>query len=196
MRKAMKISCVIAASAAACMLAACGSRGKGRYDTLNKMLAAHYSEIVLTVTDTFDEDTYLTSEYTFAYPTEDSAVVHYTVERFGELSLDGGQEKVILTGSALISGGELVYTSGDDIGIPESFATKGFAFRAEYFENAQLTASAFSADVKDVSAFLGCELSCSDMKVAASFADAFESLLVTFTAADGSAVEYRYEFTV
>lgn len=196
MKKIMKGFAVAAIAASVCMLAACGVRAKNRYDALNEMFAAHYSEIVLTVTDTFDEDTSLTSVYTFSYPSAENVVIHYTVESFGEISLDGGTEKVTRTGTALITDGELILTTGDDIGIPESFAKKGLTFRAEYFGNAQLTETAFSADVTNVSAFLGCELACSDMKVSASFADAFENLTVSFAAADGSAVEFCYEFTL
>lgn len=196
MKKIIKGFAVAAIAASVCMLAACGVRAKNQYDALNERLAAHYSEIVLTVTDTFDEDTSLTSVYTFSYPSAENVVIHYTVESFGEISLDGGTEKVTRTGTALITDGALILTTGDDIGIPESFAKKGLTFRAEYFGNAQLNETAFSADVTNVSAFLGCELACSDMKVSASFADAFESLTVTFTAADGSAVEFCYEFTL
>lgn len=190
---------VLACFASASLLvlfAACAPRSTDTYKHLNDMFSAHYSEIVLTVTNTFDEDTSLTSVYTFSYPSAENVVIHYTVESFGEVSLDGGTEKVTRTGTALITDGELILSTGDDIGIPESFAKKGLTFRADCFENAELTNTSFSADVTDVALFLGSPLSCSGMKVSAAFGSAFESLTVSFAAADGSAVEFCYEFTL
>ena len=62
MRK--KIFAVAAACAAAISLGACTTSGSDdEYTELNAMLDLNYSKIILTVTNTFEDNASLTSEY-------------------------------------------------------------------------------------------------------------------------------------
>lgn len=191
--KTKKLFVFIAAGALIC-LAGCGSGDGKRFDSLNKMLAEDYTKISLTVTDTFAEGSVLIGEYTITQA-EEGKKVEYSVERFGEFSLDGSNEaKVILTGTAIVKDGEIVSTTGDAIDLPEGIGG-GYTFASEYFANVKFGDGSLTADVTDAGNFFGCTITCTDMKVEASFGDALTSLNIGFTAADGTAVEYAYTFT-
>lgn len=169
--------------------------GNDSYDALNTMLHADYSQIAITVTNTFDADTVLKSEYTLTYA-ESSVTVTYQVERFSELSLDGATTwKTTLTGEAVIENGTVVSTRGDDIGLTADIAEISLNFREEYFENVQLTGIFLIADVKDPSGFFGSEVAGSDMKVDATFLNIFCDMNITYTATAGNQVEIQYNFT-
>lgn len=184
---------IAAAGVAACALSACGGETTG-YDQLNSMLAENYSQIALTVTDTFDEDLSLKSEYVFKY-SESEIKVEYSVERFADISLDNTSNglTVTATGTAVIKDGEV--KGGKDAGITADMANLKFNFKEQYFENATLTGVYFKADVKNVGSFLGLALGCTDMKVYAEFLDVFYSIDISYTL-DGNKVECNYVFTV
>lgn len=178
-------------------LAACDSDGTKQYDKLNEMLDAEYTGIVLTVTDTFDEETSLTSTYEISYA-EDGTHVSYAVEQFAPLDLtaelpeDG---KTVLEGEAVIKEGTVVSNSGK-AEIPESALKASFTFKKEYFGNAVFTDSTFTADVSNAGAFLGYTVACSGMKVEASFSKAFTDITVTYSTDKGGNLVLSYKFTV
>lgn len=182
---------------ASCGLGACSckkskSSGYNDYDNLNDMLAESYSQIVLTVNTSYDEDTSLTSEYVMKY-SENEITVEYTVERFSSLSLDGSDGfKTVLEGTATIKDGEV--TGGEEVGISASIANPKFNFKESYFENVTLTGLHLKADVKNPSAFFGLSLSCTDMKVEATYLIFFSNITISYTQ-NGNKVEYNYEFT-
>ena len=194
MKKKWIMAAVCAAAVAAVVLGGCGDDD---YAFLNDMLKADYSEVVLTVTDTFDAQTSLTSVYTISY--EDARVtVSYRVEEFAPLGLTGGSAdfKRVRTGKAAIEGGEVTVLEGEDVGLDAAVAERGFTFREGYFQNAELTGSYLSADVKDPGAFLGTATDCTDMHLWATFFECFYTIEISYTSASGSAVEIAYEFTL
>lgn len=169
---------------------------KDEYAALNEMAAMEYSRVVLTVTDTFGEDLALTSVYEIGY-SGDCVTIDYTVERFAEF--DGTENvlpdlKTTLSGKTVILDGEIFSVTGDDVGITPSAAALGFTFKAEYFENADLNEVYLKADVKDPSAFLGTQISCTEMKLTATFFDALSEILVSYVSESGSNVSLRYVF--
>lgn len=184
----------------ACALSGCafagGRKPKDGYEALNEMLSSDYSKIVLTVTDTFADESVLTSVYEFTYPSSGNTAVRYTVEKFAPVGLDGADgQKITLTGVAIVQAdGTLFAASGDDIGLPATFSTRGMTFEEENFDRPALTEGFFEADVKDAEAFLGTEFDCTGMRVTASFSDRFDYLKITCTAG-GNTVSYRYDFT-
>lgn len=187
-----------AVGVAACCLGACTTEpAVNEYDVLNDMLNKSYSQIVLTVTDTFDENTWLTSEYIMEY-SDSGVTVNYSVEKFDKIdaSLDGPLEnvKTILTGEVVIENG-IVISDNDDVNITADIAEIGLNFNGDYFDNAQLEDMSLKADVKNVSAFLGSQLTCTDMKVQATFLMVFYNIKITYTSESGSKVEYNYAFT-
>lgn len=193
-----RILTLVAVATAACCLSACtDGSAADEYAKLNEMLNANYSQVVLTVTDAFDEDTSLKSEYVIKY-SESSVTVNYTVEKFAESSLDNPSTdlKLTLIGEAVINDGVVVPVSGDDINLTPDIARTGFTFKGEYFENAELAGIYFTADVKNASAFLGSQLTCTGMKVEATFLEVFYDINVTYTSASGSRVEFNYVFTI
>lgn len=187
----------LACTAVVC-LAACGGNDDGiDYDAFNTMLHADYSQIVLTVTDTFDEDTALQSQYTIEY-TESGATVRYTVEKFAEASLDNpsASVKTTYTGRVVVEGGKITSTTGDDIGLSPNIAETGLVFKKGYFSKFWVIENSVIADVKFAAAFMGTALSCTDMKLEATFDEVFSYIRITYTSAIGSSVVYRYDFTV
>ncbi len=178
-------------------LTGCVPREKPAEDhfaALNEMLAADYTKIVLTVTDTFAEGDALTGKYTVTQ-TAEGKKVEYTVERFGELSLDGAQgTKITLTGTATVKDGEIIAASGDKIDLPAGIEG-GFTFAEAYFSDVVFGEGSMEAKVTNVSKFFGTDVSCTDMKVRAAFQETFTSLFIGYTAADGTKVEYSYAFT-
>ena len=189
---------LLAAGAAitACCFGACAKReSDGEYSKLNKMLNADYSKMVISVTDTFDDNTVLESKYTVKY-SKTEIKVEYSVEEFNEISLDDpySEVKTTLSGVAVIKNGKITYT-GDEITLSESIATPGFTFKEAYFKHTQMTDSKFFADVDDVEHFFGSKLNCSNMRVNATFNEVFEDIQITYTNESGNKIKYIYTFT-
>ena len=185
---------------AVCCLCACAKKtdngDNAEYDALNAMLKADYSQIALTVTNTYDEDTSLKSEYTITY-SDTQITVEYSVERFVEISLDkpSTEVKTTLTGVAVIVDGNVSFT-GDDVGITADIAHPRLTFKKDYFKNAELTGNYLIADVKNASAFLGSQINCTDMKVTAIFLDMFNDIKISYISESGNKVEYVYKFNI
>lgn len=183
---------------AACCLGACEqSNDKAEYEALNDMLKASYSEIVLTVTDTFPAGDFLESKFTIAY-SSGSVTVNYEVEQFVEISLDAPAStgtKTTLTGSAVIVF-DVVAVTGDEVDLDfAQIAHPSFSFKKKYFKNAELTGNYFSADVDNPKGFMGTKSSYSGMKVSATFLDVFSELEISYNSASGNQVKYSYAFT-
>ena len=168
-----------------------------QYDALNAMFDASYSEIKLTVKDTFDEDTWLKSEYTIKYSNTE-ITVEYAVEQFTELSLDSPitDFKTTLAGTAVIKNGAIDSIEGDNVGLTANIATVKLHFAKDYFKNFFLMDDFLTTDVKNASAFLGAQIDCSDMKVTAAFLEVFSRIDITFKSSSGNTVQYAYVFTV
>ena len=191
---------IAAIGVAVCCLGACKPASSGtaadEYDDLNAMLNADYSQIVLTVTNTYDEDTSLKSEYTITY-SETQITVEYSVERFVDISLDNPSKeiKTTLSGVAVIINDDISF-NGDEVDITAEIAKPGLTFKKDYFKNAQLTGNYLIADVKNASAFLGSQLNCSDMKVNAIFLDMFYEIQISYISESGNKVEIEYLFNI
>lgn len=194
-----KIILTIAAIAsAACALSACGTScndkggAKDKYQVLNDMLDKNYSSISITVTDNFDKDTSLKSEYTINYSASE-ITVDYKVERFAGISLDSTSTEVkkVYTGTATIKDG--VVTGGEEVGLTADIAKTGFSFKEEYCINANITGMTFQANVKDASAFLGSQVTYTDMTVYAEFLEIFYNIEINYTQ-NGNKVKYEYTF--
>lgn len=194
--KFKKIIPAVVALCAVAMLGGCKKTEETEYDKLNAMLGLNYSKIVLTVTDTFDEDTVLVSEYTMKFSGSVTAV-SYTVEKFAELSLDAtASAKTTLTGEAKIADGKVFFGQGDEVDLSAITEGTGLDFQERYLTNTELTDSSFKADVTNPSGFMGSTVICTGMKVKTIFFDAFHSIQINYTAANGNSVEYLYKFSV
>lgn len=181
-----------------CCLSACTKTDKNnKYDALNEMLEANYFRIELTITDTFDEDTSLESNYYIDY--SDSFIfVEYTIEKFAEISLESPSTdiKTTLIGQVIIKDGTIVTVIGDDAGITAEIANITLSFDESYFKNIYLTDDYIEADVKDESGFLGHNINCTNMSMRASFNNVFSRMEITYTSTIGSVVEYVFEFKI
>lgn len=195
MKKQLMSFAVIGISA--CILGGCTKKDPVNYDLLNEMVNAHYSQIELSVVDTFDEDTSLESTYTIIYG-ESSVTVNYSVELFAELSVGGNYTdmKEVKTGSAKFKDGMVVSIVGDNIGLTADVAQLNLSFAKSYFTNFLITDNYLSCDVKNVKAFLGKQIACTDMQVTAVFFELFSSIKISYKSSSGSSVEYTYNFTV
>lgn len=187
-----------AVGVAVCCLGACKSKkNNDEYTKLNTMLNASYSQISITVTDTFDEGTSLKSIYLVTY-SGDAATVDYSVEQFVDISLDNpvfSNVKKTLTGKATIKY-DTVGIEGDSVDVDfYSIAHPKLTFKKDYFVDVQLSNVYLIADVEDPSAFLGSEIDCTNMTVTALFNEVFENIQVNYTSEGGNEVNYTYIFT-
>ena len=165
------------------------------YDELNAMLAHSYSQIVLTVTNEFDEDSVLTSEYTMKF-SDAGMTITYSVERFSGISLDSEASfKKTLTGEAVIADGKVSYVQGDNVNLDAVTVGEGLNFKEEYFSNTEFTEVTVKADVTDPSGFMGAEFTCTEMKMKAKFLEVFYNIEITYTAQSGNHVTYNYKFS-
>ena len=194
-----QIAIIAASLAAVCCLGGCGKKTEDQYTVLNRMLEADYSQIVLNVTNTFDEELSLTSTYSINYSPA-SVTVHYTIERFGEPSLENPDTQIIekLKGVATIKNGEVVSDTGKNSGLTADIATLTLKFKRSYFQNTLFTGEFFVADVIYPYGFMGTKFAAQDMKLKAyhdNF-EVFDSIQITYTSSAGYGVEYSYSFTM
>lgn len=189
---------VAAIGVAVCCLGACkkSQADNSEWAALNAMLDYNYSQIEISVTDTFDEYTSLKSEYVIDY-SDSQITVTYSVEKFVEISLGNpvSNEKTTFTGKAFINGGSIALI-GDDIDITADIADIGLTFKKSYFRNVNLTGNYLNADVENVSKFIGSKLVCSNMKVEAFFLEVFDNIKINYVSAIGSSVEIYIDFTL
>ena len=195
---------IVTIFASVCCLTACGKTKNNEvnspatdntvteYDRLNSMLKESYSNITVTVKNTFTEEGItLESVYSVNY-SESEITVEYSIERFSEPSLENPASgvKIKIEGTAVIKDGKI---SENEAGITASIAEVPLTFKEEYFKNIDLTGVYIDADVKDVSGFLGTELTCTDMHVNAVFVSYFHDITVTYSTV-GHEIEYYYSF--
>ena len=189
---------LLAVGVAACCLGGCQSKETpDELDPLSKMLKADYSQITITVTDTFGDNISLESVYAVTY-SGNKATVNYVVEQFTQISLDNptSDVKETLTGTAVVEH-DTVSVEGDSVDIDfYRIAYPRLTFKSAYFMNMQYEDIYFIADVKDSSAFLGFELDCTNMSVTALFSSVFENIQINYTSEGGNEVNYTYIFTV
>lgn len=185
---------------AVCCFGACtpvnNNTDNDEYNVLNAMLEVSYSQLDITITDTFDENTVLKSEYSITY-SDTETTVEYAVEKFNKIEFDkpATELKTTLTGVAIIVN-SFVSFIGDDVGISADIAKVGLTFKKGYFENDILSDGNFSADVKNADAFLGSHVVCSNMKVTATFGDAFNDIKIIYVSEGGNEVEIKYIFNI
>lgn len=164
-------------------------------EQLNEKLKANYSQISLSVTTKYLGET-LTSTVTTT--TEgDVSTVTYSIQQFAAFD-EGIPESLIVTkqGTLTVEKGVITSMDGDEADIDVSGVSAGnLSFDDNYFKNANLTATQFTAEVSAPAAFLGTAVQCSDMKVSATFDKTFvKTIVITYTA-DGAEVTYNYQFT-
>lgn len=164
-------------------------------EQLNEKLKANYSQISLSVTTKYLGET-LTSTVTTT--TEgDVSTVTYSIQQFAAFN-EGIPESLIVTkqGTLTVEKGVITSMDGDEADIDVSGVSAGnLSFDDNYFKNANLTATQFTAEVSAPAAFLGTAVQCSDMKVSATFDKTFvKTIVITYTA-DGAEVTYSYQFT-
>lgn len=164
-------------------------------EQLNEKLKANYSQISLSVTTKYLGET-LTSTVTTT--TEgDVSTVTYSIQQFATFD-EGIPESLIVTkqGTLTVEKGVITSIDGDEADIDVSGVSAGnLSFDDNYFKNANLTATQFTAEVSAPAAFLGTAVQCSDMKVSATFDKTFVKTIVITYIADGAEVTYSYQFT-
>ena len=195
MKKFLLISavCAVACAFSGCSLFQKENPQNTQYDELTSMLNIGYSKITITVNNTIaEEGVTLKSEYIVKY-FEDEIMVIYTVERFVGISLENPADGPVTTyeGRAKIADGKI--TGGEEVGLTADIASLSHTFKPEYFKNVTLTGVYIDADVKNASAFLGADITCTDMHLYAEFLNIFYNMKITYSQ-NGNTVEYIYEF--
>lgn len=201
-----KILCVaVLAMALVCALCACNSTAI--YDKLGGMCDAEYSKISINVKTEMGGDT-LTSTYTVHVvdASQNMASLDYSIQRFATFDTVMDNDIIVapenrietISGGVEINGTSVTQKSGTPINIDESklanICKVNLHFGYLYFLDATNTNETFEAKVKNPSAFMDYQvLTCTDMKVKATFSTKFESILITYTE-DGAKNTITYTF--
>ena len=165
------------------------------YDTLNKLSKQSYNKIKLNIT-TLTGDIELKADYALT-----ASKVEYSIEQLNLLPSDGNlggvssNYKTTNQGSATVENGKVTKLDDEAINLPEYDELKGaFDFKESYFKNIQTESGKFTADVVNVSAFIGTDKSISDMKIAAEYSDAaFQKMTITYKTSK-STITFVYVF--
>jgi len=167
------------------------------YDTLNKLSKQSYNKIKLNIT-TLTGDIELKANYTLT-----ANKVDYSIEQLNFLPSDGNLEnvspdyKTTIQGSATIENGKVTKLDDEAVNLPEYDELKGaFDFKESYFKNIQTESGKFTADVVNVSAFIGTDKSISDMKIVVEYNDmTFQKVTITYTTSNSSVTTvYGFEY--
>lgn len=192
---ALCTACAAAAGLSGCK--SCDDDGPDAYGKIQEILNKNYSQIVLTVTDTFAEGVSLQSVYTVNYG-ESDVTIEYSIEKFTSLSLDAAspQFKTVKTGSVVLKDGVIVKQEGDSADFSyELISAGGLNFKEEYFTAVTINNVSFKADITNPSGFFGTAVDCTGAKIQSVFADYMAEIVVSYTSSSGSSVEYEYRFT-
>lgn len=198
-----KMLCVaVLAMVLVCALCACNSTAI--YSKLGGMCDAEYNKIHITIKTEMGGDT-LTSTYDVSVY-ENMTCLDYSLQRFATFDTAMDEDIIVapenrietIAGSIEIDGTEVSQVSGTPIDIDESklanISKVNLHFGYLYFEKASYTNQTFEAKVKNPSAFMDYQvLTCTDMKVKATFTTKFESILITYTE-DGAKNTITYTF--
>ena len=176
-----------------------GTAEKTVYQTLNERMSKEYSTIARETVYKKGEME-LCSEYR-AVKSGGQYTVSYVEESFATFEEKNGayvipeSYKTTASGSATVSNGAITSRVGDASGIDlAKVAQPSFCFNAAYFEDAKEGTNSFSAKVKNPSAFMGKDFSCSDMSVAVSYGTSAFSVTVSYKTASGTQATAAYTF--
>ena len=165
------------------------------YEVLNGLTNQSYKKIKLDIT-TLTGDIELKANYTLT-----ANKVDYSIEQLNFLPSDGNLEnvspdyKTTIQGSATIENGKVTKLDDEAVNLPEYDELKGaFDFKESYFKNIQTESGKVTADVVNVSAFIGTDKSISDMKIVAEYSDAaFQKMTITYKTSK-STITFVYVF--
>lgn len=169
------------------------------YDKLNQMAKVSYTDYSISVKHVSDGET-LNSSY--AIKTENGvSEINYSYEVLNSIEeVDGSyvvptEYKSTKSGSATVQDGKIVKLNGEELNVDvaeiDSISLK---FDESYFEGVSETENGFTAKVKNVDAFLGRHIDCSDMTVAIEYTEGrFGKVTVAYTA-NGASIEIEYQF--
>ncbi len=177
-----------------------GGDKKTAYDVLNELAKVDYSEIKLETTVTADGES-LKGEYK-STAIDGGYRVEYEYEKINTFIESDGkivapdEYKSKFSGSATVKNGTVTEQSGADFDLPLGGLTaSNFKFDEANFSDVTQKNGDFSAKVKNVNAFLGKTVSCTDMTVAVKYANAaFNSLTIRYATTDGTQVVLTYTF--
>lgn len=166
---------------------------KTAYDVLNELTKVNYATIKLEATTTVDGES-LKGEYV-ATAIDGGYRVDYKYEKINTFTESDGEivipdeYKSEFSGSATVKNGTVTEQSGAECDFPIGGLTPNFKFNEKYFSDVTEKAGEFSAKVKNVEAFLGKAVSCTDMTVTVKYSDAgLNSLTLRYRTSAGEAV--------
>jgi len=169
------------------------------YDDFNQMAKVAYASYTVEVEQITDGET-LSSSY--KVQTENGiSKIEYRYEVLNSVEeVDGAfvvpdEYKSVKQGSVTVKNGEILERSGDALNVDVSKINGlGLNFAQAYFENESVQDNSFTAKVKNVNAFLGKSVDCSNMTVAiAHNGSRFEKVTISYTT-NTSSTEIKYSF--
>ena len=159
------------------------------YDRLSLLSMRSYECITMNVKTTTNGVS-LESSYTVS----DGSVI-FSVERLNPFSADSEDMKSKIQGIATVVDGVVTQLDGVPVELPSYTTLLGaFNFKEDYFANAKETETSFSADITNLSDFIGNELTAQFAKIVVNYDTlSFESIVITYST-QSSYVVITYEF--
>ena len=185
-----KIICVITLLVLVFSLASCESNPI--FATLTSLANKPSAMVKLDITTSIDGEK-LNSSYTIT-----ELYVNYKIESLSSITLgENGDFIVTKSGKAIIENGEIKSINGENLsGIPEYSTLVGkFTFKENNFANILVDTNSFSADIIDLSKFLGTETDGKAGKVSIEFSEKRINKITLSYTENGAFVSAIYEFS-
>ena len=169
------------------------------YDDFNQMVKINYTDYSIEVKSTSDGET-LNSLYDI-HTENGISKIAYSYEVLNPIEEKDGafvlpeEYKTVKSGSVTVRNGKIVERDGAEIDVDVAKITGiGLKFDSTYFENESVKEDYYTAEVKNVKAFFGRNIDCTEMTIAIDYSDSrFEKVAISYVNAKSS-VEIVYLF--
>lgn len=169
------------------------------YDDFNQMVKVGYTDYSIEVKSSSDGE--MLSALYDIHTENGASKITYSYEVLNPIEeIDGAfvipdEYKTVKSGSVTVRDGKIVERDGAEIDVNVAKITGlGLKFDRTYFENESVKDGYYTAKVKDVKAFFGKSIDCTDMAIAIDYAESrFEKVAISYTSAKSS-VEIVYLF--
>lgn len=168
------------------------------YAELNKMAEVTYTKFTVDVASTMNGSE-LKSRYEVSI-SGNTSNISYSYEKLNTFEIVEGEliapeeYKTVKTGTLVVKGDKIIEQNGEKIDISvDKITSPKLTFEKSYFRNVSDEKGNFSADVTNVSGFIGKEIKCSDMSTTIKYSNGkFTSVTISYTSEKGANIVIRY----
>lgn len=171
------------------------------FDKLNEMVSTEYSQIAIKVTiNKSGETTGLVNDISCIILNDTTKHISYKLQEYATIDMDGdtitmpSEQIVTKTGSVILEGGKVTSSTGDQVDYDfTNIGALNINFSDKCLANAKTKDGTFTADISDISAFLGSDIpGATNAKVSVNV-KTYGAITISYTA-NGSDVTIGYTF--